>query len=222
MQIDGEPEAAAAVGASTPQLAAAPLQGAAPQSTAADQQQGQQAQEQQPEPQAAQQGAQPAGGAPADAACPGTLQASGSGTATAPAAAPAAALPPAAPAPAALPNGLTPEQAALQQQALYIGQVMMSLASVFPGMAAAISAMCGMAAAAGFTGPQLPPGMQPAFELPPVGPPPFVQTTFGEVLAARVAGTAPRGSPFCNAAQADGGSLLRLLSGGRNEAHEGC
>lgn len=45
-----------------------------------------------------------------------------------------------------------------------------------------------------------------------MGPPPFVQTTFGEVLAARVAGAAPRGSPFCNAAQADGGFLLCLLA----------
>ncbi|KAI3426390.1 hypothetical protein D9Q98_008761 [Chlorella vulgaris] len=108
------------------------------------------------------------------------------------------------PMPAVAP-ALTPEQAGLQQQALYIGQVMMSLASVFPGMAAAISAMCGMAAAAGFSGPQLPSNMQAAAELPQAaGPPPFVQTSFGEVLAARVAGAAPRGSPFISAAHVDG------------------
>lgn len=63
------------------------------------------------------------------------------------------------------------------------------------------------------TPPPLPQGMQPAFELPPAGPPPFVQTTFGEVLAARVAGTAPRGSPFCTALQADG-ELLPGWAGG--------
>ena len=146
MQIDSEPVAEAA-GATTPQPAAVA------QPAAAEQPQPQQ----QAQEQAGQQDLQPAGAAPADAPCPGTLQASGSGTALAPAAAAvAAATRPAAPAAAPLPSGLTPEQAALQQQALYIGQVMMSLASVFPGMAAAISAMCGMAAAAGFTGPQLP------------------------------------------------------------------
>lgn len=268
MQIDGEQEAPAAA-AATPQPAAAPLAAAVPQAPA-----------EQPQ-QAAQQAAQPACGAPADAPSPGTLHASGSGTALAPAAAAAQPAAPRAPATAPLATGLTPEQSALQQQALYIGQVMMSLASVFPGMAAAISAMCGMAAAAGFTGPQLPPvsvagwgwlmpggsavwqrvggqdgshpclswgramqrrcegpacptaaaqpapsppnaalhptplpqGMQPAFELPPAGPAPFVQTTFGEVLAARVAGTAPRGSPFCTALQADG-ELLPGWAGG--------
>lgn len=64
--------------------------------------------------------------------------------------------------------------------------------------------------------------MQPAFELPPVGPPPFVQTTFGEVLAARVAGAAPRGSPFCNAAQVDGRLLLCLLAGWGGGGMCGC
>lgn len=78
------------------------------------------------------------------------LQDSGSGSGTTLGEAGARVAPADAPQPA-------PEQAALQQQALYIGQVMMSLASVFPGMAAAISAMCGMAAAAGFTAPHLPP-----------------------------------------------------------------
>lgn len=47
--------------------------------------------------------------------------------------------------------------------------------------------------------------MQAAAELPQAaGPPPFVQTSFGEVLAARVAGAAPRGSPFISAAHVDG------------------
>ena len=138
MQVDGEEAAAAG----TPQPAAPAAAAAGGQPAAAQQA-------------AAEPEAQPADGAPADAADGSALQASGSGT-TAPTAAPAVAAADAAAAggPA---SGLTPEQAALQQQALYIGQVMMSLASVFPGMAAAISAMCGMAAAAGFTGPQLPP-----------------------------------------------------------------
>lgn len=112
-------------------------------------------------------------------------------------------------------SGQSPEQAALQQQALYIGQVMMSLASVFPGMAAAISAMCGMAAAAGFAAPQLPPGVQPVAELPQLstlgmpalaasGRHPFLQTSFGEVLSARAAGVVPKGALFSTALQADG------------------
>ncbi|PSC70953.1 transcription factor MYB44-like isoform B [Micractinium conductrix] len=157
--------------------------------------------------------AEPAQQAAAAAPAATTLQDSGSGTALAEAAAAAAAAPapaaPAGPSPAAATLVLTPQL----QSALYIGQVMMSLASVFPGMSAAISAMCGMAAAAGFSAPQLPPGMQAAATLPPLGslplappggPAPFVQASFGEVLAARAAGTLPRGSPFCSATQING------------------
>lgn len=49
----------------------------------------------------------------------------------------------------------------------------------------------------------------------PLPPAPFVQTSFGEVLAARVAGTAPRGSPFCSA---DGESCRATTSAGPQAA----
>ncbi|KAL4423372.1 hypothetical protein ABPG77_004303 [Micractinium sp. CCAP 211/92] len=178
----------------------------APAETQQQQKQEQQAASPGPAPQQAASAAQPAAATPAGEQS--GLQDSGSGTALAEAEATVA------PSGAAQP---TPEQAALQQQALYIGQVMMSLASVFPGMAAAISAMCGMAAAAGFTAPHLPPGMQPVRELPAalgalppmpaplvLGPAPFLQTSFGEVLSARMAGAVPKGSPFSSAMQLDG------------------
>ena len=69
--------------------------------------------------------------------------------------------------------------------------------------------------------------MQPAGELPlalgglppmppplALGPAPFLQTSFGEVLSARMAGAVPKGSPFSSALQLDGEppSLLAFAS----------
>lgn len=50
---------------------------------------------------------------------------------------------------------------------------------------------------------------------PPAGPPAFLQTSFGEVLAARVAGGAPKGSPFCTALQVDGAFGMGCEPAGR-------
>lgn len=66
-------------------------------------------------------------------------------------------------------------------------------------------------------------GMQPVGELPALGalppmpaplvlgPAPFLQTSFGEVLSARMAGAVPKGSPFSSAMQLDGEPPLLAL-----------
>lgn len=95
------------------------------------------------------------------------------------------------------------------QQALAVGQMMMNMAPLFPGMAAALSAMTKVAqgATAGVASPvpapvaaaPVMPAAAPAsapLQIAPLSAPQFVQTTFGDILAARVAGVLPKGSPF--------------------------
>lgn len=87
-----------------------------------------------------------------------------------------------------VPPGLDPQAS----QALFLGQMMLSMARVFPGMAAAVNAMTNVAsstaAAAGMPGAAMP----AVLPIAPLSAPQFVQTTLGDVLAARIAGTAPK------------------------------
>ena len=99
------------------------------------------------------------------------------------------------------------------QQALAVGQMMMNMAPLFPGMAAALSAMTKVAQGAVPPNPAAPAVVAPAPHVPAaVAPPPstlpiaplstphFIQTTFGDILAARVAAVAPKGTPFMSSA----------------------
>lgn len=78
------------------------------------------------------------------------------------------------------------------RQALYLGQMLLKMANVFPGVATAVSAMTKAAALS------MVPLQQPlASGVPPPtttvlpNPPAFVQTTLGDVLSSRLAGTSP-------------------------------
>jgi hypothetical protein len=80
--------------------------------------------------------------------------------------------------------------------AMFLGQALLTMAQVFPGMAAVVGALTSMmqgaaAVAAGSS------GVAPAaLAIAPLSAPAFVQTTFGDVLAARVAAAAPKGAAF--------------------------
>jgi hypothetical protein len=96
---------------------------------------------------------------------------------------------------AAAPPSSADAQAA---HAMFLGQTLLAMAQIFPGMAAVVAALTSMmpgaaAALSGGGGGAAAPG---GLCIAPLAAPAFVQTTFGEVLAARMAGGAPKGAPF--------------------------
>ena len=99
-----------------------------------------------------------------------------------------------------------------RQQALYVGQLVLSLAAAYPAIGASVSSLISMAQASGGGAADLPPRavqeLQASLTLPlaplVAAQAAVVRTSLGEVLAARVAGAAPRGSPFASAAGGGG------------------
>lgn len=115
--------------------------------------------------------------------------------------------------PAALEQGAAaaaaPSEA--QQRALHLGQLMFSLAGAYPGIGAALSSLIAAAQAGGGlagVGQKQVQELQSALALPMAplvaAQAMFVQSTLGEVLAARVEATVPKGSPFASGAEPEG------------------
>jgi len=102
-------------------------------------------------------------------------------------------------------NGVAEDPQA--SQAMFLGQMLLSMSHVFPGMAASISAMTNlMAGTPVIAGNTAATAAAPVLPIVPLaglhagataGAPQYVQTTLGNVLAARIAGTAPKGIPQC-------------------------
>eukprot|EP00887_Chlorella_sp_A99_P004283 scaffold15.g4283.t1 len=113
----------------------------------------------------------------------------------------------AAPAPDAAPDAAL-QQRQQRQAALYLGQMALDLASRYPNVCAALSSLVAQSSGGGAAGlgPQAARELQAALAAPLAAPlaaaqATFVRSTLGEVLAARMAGTAPKGSPFATAAE---------------------
>ena len=120
-----------------------------------------------------------------------------------------------------------------EEKALAIGQMMLSMAPMFPGLSAALSAMSrvsqgGNGGGAVFntthtpvpaTAPPPTSPSAPASNTLPIAPlsaPQFVQTAFGEILAARVSGTHPKVAlPFSS-------NAWTPAKGNGNSGGEGC